>query len=74
MESGIGESGESGQRDEEMGVAWTGSLQQNRWSHIHMWWIKIRKDTLGASDPSPRPYCTAQGSRARKIKPHNFWL
>ena len=27
---------------------------------------------LGVSDPSPRPDCTAQGSRARKIKSHNF--
>ena len=26
------------------------------------------------SDPSPRPGPTAQGSRAGKINPHNFWL
>ena len=32
---------------------------QNRWSHIHMWWIKIRRDTLEAKDPSPRSDHTA---------------
>ena len=44
----------------------------NGWSHIHMWWIKIGKDNWGMSDPSPRPDCVAQGSSARKLKPHNF--
>ena len=46
----------------------------NGWFHIHMWWMKIGRDTLGASDPSPRPDHTAHGSNAGKIKPHNFWL
>ena len=27
----------------------------NRWSHIHMWWIKIGRDTFEGSNPSPRP-------------------
>ena len=48
--------------------------QWNGQSHIHVWWIKIRRDTLGASNPSPRPDHTAQGSSARKITTHNFWL
>ena len=52
-----------------------GQLQDgHRWSHIHMWWIKIRMDTLGANDPNPRTDCTSQGSSARKINPHNFQL
>ena len=48
--------------------------QQNEQSHIHVWWIKIRRYTLGVSDPSPSPDHTAQGSSAKKINPHNFWL
>ena len=48
------------------------SSQWEERSHIHMWWIKIRKDTWGVSDPSPRPDHEAQGSSARKIKSHNF--
>ena len=43
-------------------------------SHIHVWQIKIRRDMLGASDPSPRPDYTAQGSDARKINPCNSLL
>ena len=35
---------------------------------------KIRKDTWGATDPGHKPDCAAQGSSARKIKPHNVWL
>ena len=34
----------------------------NGWSHIHVWWVKIGKDTSEASDPSPRPDYSAQGS------------
>ena len=41
-------------------------------SHIHAWWIKIRRDTVEASDP--RPDCTAQGSSTRKINLCDFWL
>ena len=48
--------------------------RQVRWSHMHMWWIKIRRATSGMKDPSPRPDHTAQGSSTRKIKPHNLWL
>ena len=48
--------------------------RQNRHgqSHIHMCWIKIGRDTLGAGSPSPRPDHTAQDSSAGKINPHNF--
>ena len=46
----------------------------HRESHSHVWWIKIWRDTLGASDSSPRPDRTAQGSSAGKINPSNFWL
>ena len=34
--------------------------------------IKIRRDTLGVSYPSPRADHTAQASSTRKINPHNF--
>ena len=40
--------------------------------HSHM--VDKNWDTLGRSHPSPRPDSTAQGSSARKIDPHNFWL
>ena len=43
-------------------------------SHSHMWWIKIRRDTSGVRDPRPTPDHPAQGSSARKISSHNFWL
>ena len=43
-------------------------------SNIYVWWVKIGKDTLGDSNPSPSPDCTAQGSSTRKINPHKFWL
>ena len=48
--------------------------QQNGQSPIQVWWIKIRRVTLGVSDPSPRLDHTAQGSSARKIDSYNFWL
>ena len=47
---------------------------QKKWSHIHVWWIKIGKDTLGVNDSSPRPDRTAQYSSARKINSHDFLL
>ena len=54
---------------------WCGTERwQNGWSHIHVWWIKIGRDTLGMRDPRPRPDDSAQGSSTRKINPHNFWL
>ena len=46
----------------------------NGQSHILVWWIKIRRDTSGVRDPSPRPDHTAQVSSIRKINPYNFWL
>ena len=49
-------------------------LLWNRQSHIHVWWRKIGKDTLGVSDPSPKPDHTTQCSSIRKINPHNLWL
>ena len=49
--------------------------RQNRCSNIHMWWIKIRRDPWGVSNPSPKPdHSATQGSSAREINPHNFWL
>ena len=42
--------------------------------HTHVWWIKIRRDTLGAKDPRPTSDHPAQVSSARKISPYNFWL
>ena len=44
------------------------------WSHKQVWWLKIGRDMLEVNDSSPRPECTAQGSTAGKINPHNFWL
>ena len=41
---------------------------------IAVWRIQIGKDTCGASNPSPRPDCTAQGSSAGEILPPKFWL
>ncbi|KAF6095114.1 hypothetical protein HJG60_012086 [Phyllostomus discolor] len=40
-------------------------------SLIHVWWIKICQDTLGVSDPSPRPDCIVQYSSTRKMNLHN---
>ena len=49
--------------------------RQNRRSHIRMRWIKIGRDTSEGRDPSSKPdHPAAQGSSARKINPHNFWL
>ena len=50
------------------------ATRQNRWSHIHICWIEIGRDTLGVNNPSPRLHCTAQVSSMDKINPHNFWL
>ena len=61
--------------DAENMETWSDSeSQRNRQSHTDKCWIKIGRDTLGASDPRPRPDHAAQGSRSRKISPHNFWL
>ena len=46
----------------------------NRWSHTHIWWIKIGRYTLGPRDPSLITDHPAQGSSTRKISPHNFLL
>ena len=47
--------GRRGRDTERGGEAWRGvKRQQNRWSHIQVWWIKIRRDTSGARDPSPK--------------------
>ena len=35
---------------------------------------KFRRDISGARSPSPTPGPPAQGSNARKISPHNFWM
>ena len=44
------------------------------WSHIHMWWIKIWEGYIGREESQPHTMPSAQGSSARKISPHNFWL
>ena len=52
-------------------VWWWGGGGGSWWngqSHIHMWWIKIRRDTWGANDPSPRPDHATQGSSVRENK------
>ena len=46
---------------------------QNEPSYIHVWWIKIRRNTLEMSIPSPKPVCSP-GFQCQKINPHNFWL
>ena len=70
---------EMGQRSKEMWNDMERRWLQQQWnehrqSHIHIWQIKIRRDTLGVSDSSPRPDHTIQSSSARKINPRNFWL
>ena len=35
---------------------------------------KLRMDTSRARSPSPTADLPAQGSSARKISPHNFWV
>ena len=47
-------------------VAWRGAEMWNKQSHIHVWWIKIRRN------PSPRAEHPAQGSSNKKLSPHNF--
>ena len=52
-------------------TVWHGEAAVAEWVVPHSRvWIKIRRDALGESDPSPRPDCTAQGSSTRKINPH----
>ena len=45
---------------------------RNGWSHIHMWWVKIGRNTSRVKDPSHIPDHPAQGSSAKKISPHNL--
>ena len=40
---------------------------RNRKSHIHVWQTKTRRNTWGASNPSPRPDCAAQGSNKETL-------
>ena len=44
------------------------------WSHICMWWIKIREGYLGSEESQSNTRPPVQGSSARKVSPHNFWL
>ena len=71
--------GRRGRARETVGERRIRSLEESGWQwrphrrpHIHIWWIKVLMNTLGASDP--RPDCTVKGFRARKINPCNFWL
>ena len=53
---------QKGQRATEMQCG-TEGWRLNGQSYIHVWWIKMGRDTLGASDASPGPDHTAHGSR-----------
>ena len=44
------------------------------WSHIHVWWVKIREGYLGREESQTHTRPPVQGSSARKISPHNFWM
>ena len=39
-----------------------------------MWWIKIQEGYLGTEESQLYTRLPAQGSSAKKISPHNFWL
>ena len=39
-----------------------------------MWWIKIQEGCLGSKESQNHTRLPDQGSNARKINPHNFWL
>ena len=67
---GEGQSLRSGVEPQE----WHGEVAEQAY-HIHVWWIKIGRDTSGVKDLRPKPdQPEAQGSSARKINSHNFWL
>ena len=51
----------------------TGWRHRTDWSHIHVWWIKIRRDISGVRDSIPTLGPPRQGFRARKVSPHKFW-
>ena len=38
----------------------------NEQSYIYVWWLKTGRNTLGTSNPSPRPDHTGQGSSTGK--------
>ena len=43
--------------------------------HTHLWWMKIQEEYLRNEESQPHSRLPpAQGSNARKINPHNFWL
>ena len=72
MRDGVTELGQS--RVEKMCCGTEKWWQGTRWSHIPVRSIKIVRDILGVSDPSPRPDCTTQGPSTEKINPHYLWL
>ena len=43
-------------------------------SHTHVWWIKVEEGYLRSKAFQPHTRPSAQGSSAKKISPHNFWL
>ena len=51
-----------------------GVQTQTGWTHIHMCWIKIWEGYLGSKGSLPTAGTPAEGSRARKISPHNIWM
>ena len=44
------------------------------WSYIHVRWVKIWEGYLRSKESQPHTRPPAQGSNARKIRPHNFQL
>ena len=44
----------------------------NGWSHNHVWWINIGRDTSGVRGHSSLAYHQAQGSSAREITSITF--
>ena len=60
--------------DGEEVVWWQRGSWQNGQFHSHVWWIKIKRDTLEVSNLRPRPDHLGQVYSTRKIKLHNFWL
>ena len=51
-----------------------GVEMQMDWSQTHVWWIKIQEGWLGNEESQPHTRPPVQGSSARKIRSHTFWL
>ena len=54
---------------------WQGGCRcRTGWSHTHVWRIKTQEGYLKSKESQPYTRPLAQGSSARKVSPHNFWL